>query len=111
MIAFFFQVLICSAAITGLHVSFWDGMIFSPVRLRYLRTLPRWASKPVYHCLTCMASVWGSIYFFTYGDLSVWQWPLFILAVAGVNTAVYGLIGNADELNGEDYVRNQQGNA
>jgi hypothetical protein len=55
---------------TGVHVAFWDGMIASPIRIevanfldKYLgKALSKVIQKPLWDCLPCMSSVWGTLW-------------------------------------------------
>ena len=78
-----------SLAIMGIYIAFqWPGMIFRPVKDWLDGYLPLWATKPLYNCPTCMASVWTLAYFAVYGHHFMPAIDLVILipSVAFVNT-------------------------
>jgi len=69
-------------------------MIFWRLRWYGGQFLPPWTTKPLYRCLTCMASLHSII---PYGiaacvymqDPWLWiYWPLYVLALAGVNSII-----------------------
>jgi hypothetical protein len=66
---------------TGIHVCFWEGMIFGKLGER----MQHWIFKPVAMCLSCMASVWSILLTMTI-DLKL------MLAVCGMNTIIAALI-------------------
>jgi hypothetical protein len=53
-----------------------------------------WYLKPLFTCVTCMASVWGSIYYVLLSgyDFNFIEWALTCIACAYVNTLLYKLI-------------------
>ena len=83
--------LLTSLKCTAIHVACWDGMFFAkhvPI-LPYLRRLPSLLSKPLYDCLTCMASLWGIVFgLFRFGFDIHAPWISFILCVCGINAVV-----------------------
>lgn len=86
------QLLISCLILTGIHICFWDGMILWRLK-KYLCCLPYFIQKPLFDCLICMASVWGTVLYFGYwyNDFS-FQWIVFILALAGLNTIASSII-------------------
>jgi len=62
--------------------AFAPGNIFGWLGDRLESRYPEFVLKPVFLCLCCMASLWGSaVWFYTGGDLL--QWPLYVLALSG----------------------------
>lgn len=57
-------------------------------------SLPWWLSKPLCKCVTCMASIHGTLIFFLYFPLEyslselLLIWPLFVGALAGLNQLI-----------------------
>lgn len=91
---------ITSAQITFIHMLFWDGMI-----LRFFKEnkLPRFIQKPLYDCLICMTSIWGFFFWIAEWNASVnlfWFWFL----VGGINVLISGIVGRAEDYNGESFV-------
>lgn len=66
---------------TGIHVCFWEGMIFG----KYANRMEHWIFKPLVTCLSCMASVWTIILTQSI-DIKL------ILAVCGMNTIIAAFI-------------------
>jgi len=65
-----------------------DGMILWFIRYYLGRYLSKYWSKPVYSCVTCMASIHSiipTILFCSYFDISLIVLPFIILATAGLN--------------------------
>lgn len=87
-------ILITSLKILGIHVSCWQGMILGAdkgwmkifnVRAQ-LHFLPEWIKKPLYMCVICMASVWGTFFWLMDGRYICIDTLWFILAIAGINS-------------------------
>ncbi len=75
-----------SLACLAIHIIFtWPNMLFyvedAPVKLA-------WFEKPIYGCLTCMASVWGSVFYlaFHYNHIHIFDWLFCVLIICGLNT-------------------------
>ena len=79
-------VILNSLAILGLHICFWEGMIFFKAR-KHLKRLPRVIQKPLFDCLMCMSSIWGLTFFLCWNGLSlnVIAMVTHVLAVCGCN--------------------------
>lgn len=69
-------------------------MIFWWLRYYGGQYLPKIITKPLYECVTCMASVHSIIPFTIYGIWAdfgvVWWiiWPIYVLALAGINSYI-----------------------
>ena len=89
-----------SIQIVFIHVLFWDGMIFEFMKENKLNTF---VQKPLYSCLICMTSVWGSLLW-----IFEWQGSIpfiqFLFTVGGINVLIYGIVGRAEDANGEQFV-------
>lgn len=70
-----------SLVCTGIHVCFWEGMIFG----MFANKMEHWIFKPIVTCLSCMASVW-TILLTQSIDIKL------ILVVCGINTIIASLI-------------------
>lgn len=88
MIELLIALLINSLYICGLHIATSEGYILSAVNNI---ALPQWVKNPLFACVTCMASL-HSIPFFIYFDYSLELWPFYALALAAINTGLYGFI-------------------
>lgn len=86
-----------------------DGMILFPVKQWVDSRLPvdgflRWLYKPVFGCVICMSSVWGTIGYLAIGGVVTnlyWlntlfivnpQWIVTIVCVAFMNIVLYSLL-------------------
>lgn len=53
---------------------------------------PEWIKKPLFQCLPCMASVWGTIVFIAFyqndADISFIKYIVYIYCLSGVNRLV-----------------------
>ena len=88
---FEYMILNCLAVI-GFHYAAQEGMI-----LGFIRTInfSKWIAMPLYDCPTCMASI-HSFYIFIplnlFFDVPLILWPVYVLALAGMNTMVDAFI-------------------
>lgn len=78
-----------SLFVAGTYASLLEGMILYPVRL-FLSKAPKWAHKPLFDCVWCMASTWGSIAFaaLQITDMTAVDWwtlPIFLPAIAATS--------------------------
>jgi hypothetical protein len=97
LLSFALFVLIQGVAINGLYESFSDGQIFHKMAPKFIdKNRGKWWTKPLYSCTKCMASVWGTVLFwsavipifgFAYYELLVWVIDIFVLVV--VNFQIY----------------------
>jgi len=77
--------------IYGVHASTRDGMIFSRLYIAILMLLdkvtkyPQMVLKPLFDCTPCMASIYGIISFFIYGELELYYLPIWIFSLSGFN--------------------------
>jgi hypothetical protein len=55
---------------------------------RSFPTVPRFFYKPLFGCLPCMASIWGTIGYFGLGNSFNWEFPIVIVTVACVNLII-----------------------
>lgn len=59
------------------------------------KLLPAWIKKPLYECLICMCSFWGTIIFFMWtGTHDIYNLMVFIFSVGGANTLISVFINN-----------------
>lgn len=60
-------------------------------RFKANRIFGHFLSKPLFTCIPCMASVWGTAgYWIThpFEVQSVWGWPVYVCVLAGIGTMV-----------------------
>lgn len=82
-------VIITSLAIAALHYMIvWEGMILYPLK-KYLQRLPLLIRKPLFECLFCMASIWGTASLFFVFKLQFNEYFIFnLFAIAGMNLLI-----------------------
>jgi len=82
-------ILITSLAIAALHYMIvWEGMILYPLK-KYLQRLPLLIRKPLFECLFCMASIWGTASLFFVFKLQFNEYFIFnLFAIAGMNLLI-----------------------
>ena len=61
--------------------------------LRYWsdRAFGQFMTKPLFSCIPCMSSVWGSLAWWAYHGLTMEAlagWPVFVLALTGIGTII-----------------------
>lgn len=81
---FWGDVLIAAPVIVGVWTLFGKGMILGWLGDIGDRWLPLFIQKPLYGCLPCMSSVWGTALWFALGNRVEPTWPLFCLALCGI---------------------------
>lgn len=48
--------------------------------------IPEFWTKPLYNCVMCMASFWGSLFYVTFTpEIDILKWGVFIVVLAGLN--------------------------
>lgn len=82
-------ILITSLAIAALHyMIIWEGMFLFPLKKHLLR-LPLLIRKPLFECLFCMSSIWGTASLFFIFKLQLNEYFIFYLfAIAGMNLLI-----------------------
>ena len=82
-------ILITSLAIAALHYMIvWEGMILYPLK-KHLQKLPRLIRKPLFECLFCMSSIWGTASLFFVFKLQFNEYFIFnLFAIAGMNLLI-----------------------
>ncbi len=82
-------VIITSLAIAALHYMIvWEGMILYPLK-KHLQHLPRLIRKPLFECLFCMSSIWGTASLFFVFKLQFNEYFIFnLFAIAGMNLLI-----------------------
>jgi hypothetical protein len=107
------QIILSSLIMLFIHVLMMEGMLLYKLRSFLDRYLPSIFKKPLYECLICMTSFWGTLLWFEYefpgivpftwleficefawfvGSLE--KFILFLFAVGGVNTILAVLLKN-----------------
>lgn len=88
------DVIIAALVITGIHSLFEQGMILFPVR-QYLDQYLTWLRKPLYACMICMSSIYGSAMFALLEvEPLLSNYFLFIMSLAGLLTIISKLLGD-----------------
>ena len=82
-------ILITSLAIAALHYMIvWEGMILYPLK-KHLQKLPLLIRKPLFECLFCMSSIWGTASLFFVFKLQFNEYFIFnLFAIAGMNLLI-----------------------
>ena len=82
-------ILITSLAIAALHYMVkWEGMILYPLK-KHLQKLPLLIRKPLFECLFCMSSIWGTASLFFVFKLQFNEYFIFnLFAIAGMNLLI-----------------------
>lgn len=95
-------IILTSTVTVGAHIAIkeliWNYYLsigFTPLtaehELETMYATAPWYLKPLFVCVTCMASVWGfSFHFFLHGEPSMF--PVTILGCAFLNTLFYKLV-------------------
>ena len=83
MIAVLITLIVNSLICYGVYYATFPGMVLHPLAKKAAQNLPEWVTNPLFDCIYCMASV-HSYLFFTL-DLPLIYWPLYILALCGLN--------------------------
>ena len=97
LLSFMLFTIIQAVIINGIRECFQPGQVFNLIAPAFFKKNmdKKWA-KPLFSCVKCMASVWGTITFWgtvllIFGfhpiQIWVWIWDLFILVV--VNFQIY----------------------
>lgn len=69
--------------ILGAWNAFAPGMILGGLGDWLEKRFPEYLLKPLFLCVLCMPSVWGSaIWFLTGGD--IFYWPFYVIALSGL---------------------------
>lgn len=86
------HIVICSLMIFGIWNAFNPGFIFEKADAFLEAHLPEFIYKPTIGCHVCMASVWGSAYYFLFIDFDIGV-VVFVCAVSGLNLFTKRLLG------------------
>lgn len=102
LINIIFFITVFSPVCIFIHVVLtWEGMFGYEAGLFFEAMLPSWIVKPLFGCATCMASIWGTLFWFTTGgSLSLW-WVVACMALSGYNTIASQLIYSCKDEDGE----------
>jgi len=90
MLELLLSALVISLFCNGIHLTCEEGFIFEPIRKL---NLPDLIAKPLYDCILCMASIWGTVGFIlVYGtDPHLWRvWITTIIICIPLNGFVKG---------------------
>lgn len=90
--------IIIALACNGLFMAFHtEGLVLYPIRCYLLPRLPLWLCKPMFECVTCMASIYTVLYCLMVAPMLIgWQMLWLVPVVAVVNNLIckalsYGL--------------------
>ena len=92
---FLLRLAIASLAILGVHhatadknqlLGFLNQYYFYPTPDIDGKKVPRLWAKPLFSCIACMASLWGTLFYWGLLGGNNWrEWALFVLALSGLN--------------------------
>jgi hypothetical protein len=94
MIVFCILLFVATTWIWGVRCIFSEGFIFEKIGAWWESTVPEWIYKPTIGCSACMASVHGSLWYWTWGIvflpdvtpvLTIFIWIGFCICLCGVN--------------------------
>ncbi len=97
-------IIIASLICTTIHVMTFEGMIGFFVRVGGDMYLPKMIRKPLYECLPCMASIWGTLaVVFLMEDYGIYLHKAVasVLAVCGLNAIIASVL-NLPNNDGQD---------
>jgi hypothetical protein len=81
-------------------------VITSALTLFLLHDILSFLRKPLFDCLICMTSIWGTVLWLLFHrELNYLE---FLFTVGGISTIIYGIVGNADDKNGERFVKEKE---
>ena len=86
------QIIITSLLINFIHFVMNDSdMIFYNVGQWLTKNITDYINKPLFACVTCMASIWGTLAYLYFFDFQVIEWLIFIGSVAATNGIILKL--------------------
>lgn len=91
------QMFIGIAWIWGVKAIFTEPFIFYKQGNWMENKLPKWFCKPLFRCSVCMASFWGTIFYFGYGNHLILGWIVFCISIAGINFLIIEFLYPEDE--------------
>jgi|TARA_R100000093_G_C1945099_1_gene74000 uncharacterized membrane protein YeiH len=84
-------VIVISAFCLGLRKITDTEMIGYVLRDLALNRLPILIAKPLILCCACMASIWGTIIYWSFYANSIWEWIFCIIAASFINSVLWDL--------------------
>lgn len=75
--------------IWGFACLFEGGYLLYPVGEWLRDHLPKWACDPLFDCQMCMASVHGTLIFFTFINSHLVWWPVYCVCLCGLNYIIH----------------------
>ena len=87
MIDLLLQIFIAGIAIAGIKIAFQEGMVFHAIA-KGLKWLPAFFTKPLFGCIYCMASIWGSVFYVIFSDPSFFDliyWGRYMIYIPSVS--------------------------
>lgn len=94
------EILFASLKCLAIFVMMKEGGLLFKVRQLLDKIIPIPFRKPFYECLWCMASIWGTVFYFT--DTVRMNYFLFLLCLCGWNYIMSLLINLMLHLIGKD---------
>lgn len=90
----FWSAIVCSFWIFGVYAVMLEHMLLGSVGAWLNLKLPKMVSKVLFGCTPCMASFWGTVFFFTvlYSQTGLLWWVPFVVMLCGINFVVSQVI-------------------
>lgn len=79
------EILECTLWIWGFYALFQKPFLLEGIGKVLNSALPRFAAKPLFDCMVCMASVHGTLFYLLYVDQGWINWIVFIISVCGAS--------------------------
>ena len=103
------NLLVFSLMCVGIRLCRNDGMIlYKPATWLY-KKLPEWLTTPLFGCITCMGSFYGVLCWlvtyastFYHNPIQLLWIPVYLFALAGLNTLIYSIIEFLDGWDNND---------
>lgn len=93
----FFAVVFSPVCIFIHVVLTWEGMFAYKIGQWIKERISDNLAKPLFSCPTCMASIWGTFFWFISGGSFTWWWVVACMALSGINTIASALIYNCQD--------------
>lgn len=77
------------AFIHGLSYCFHSDEIFGFAGDWMRKKLPEYIKKPLFDCVYCMSSVWGTLFFILFlSNYPLYLWVIFVFCLTGLNSII-----------------------
>lgn len=98
LIDILFFAVVFSPVCIAIHVIFTNEGMFGYEVGNFLEAVfPEWISKPLFTCPTCMASIWGSLFWFCSGGSFSGWWIVAVFMLSGLNKLAEVILYGSNE--------------